>query len=294
MLIPRTLKKTLLVGAVGVTAGSLLFGGELMSYAKTSLHAVQREARDAVPLSFELQRARDLLDEVLPELHDNIRQIAREEVELESLARSIAESQERVAAEENALAQLRDSLVTATANVDAGADVNTDPQQSHAGATHQIVHRVNGRGFTRGQVTGELSRRITRLKEAKLVLEGKRRVETDRRATLAAATAALEGAQARQTQLEDRIESLDAQFRLVQATESTSGMAIDNSKLSQTEALLSDLHERLDVAQRTLAHEARFTARVPLAAPSEAQVLAQVNALLDEPDAHPAPVLVQR
>ncbi len=292
MLIPRTLKKTLLVGAVGVTAGSLLFGGELVSYAKTSLHAVQREARDAVPLSFELQRARDLLDEVLPELHDNIRQIAREEVELESLARSIAESQERVAAEENALAQLRDSLVTATAAAD--ANVNTDPQQSHAGATHQIVHRVNGRGFTRGQVTGELSRRITRLKEAKLVLEGKRRVETDRRATLAAATAALEGAQARQTQLEDRIESLDAQFRLVQATESTSGMAIDNSKLSQTEALLSDLHERLDVAQRTLAHEARFTARVPLAAPSEAQVLAQVNALLDEPDAHPAPVLVQR
>lgn len=265
MLIPRTLKKTLLGGAVALTAGSLLFGGELMSYAKTSLHTVQREAREAVPLAFELQRARDLLDEVLPELHANIRQIAREEVELESLARSIAQSEQRVAAEESALAQLRDTLVN----------------PADEGATHQVVHRVNGRGFTRGEVTGELSRRVTRLKEAKLVLEGKRRVETDRRATLSAATASLEGAQARQAQLEDRIEGLAAQFRLVQATEATSGLAVDSSKLAQTEALLSDLHERLDVAQRTLAHEARFTARVPLAAPSEAEVLAQVDALLD-------------
>ena len=127
------------------------------------------------------------------------------------------------------------------------------------------------------------------------MLEGKRRVETDRRATLAAATAALESAQARQAQLEDRIEGLAAQFRLVQATEATSGLAVDHSKLSQTENLLSDLNERLDVAQRTLAHEARFTARVPLAAPSEAEVLAQVDALLDDgAESTTPPTLVQR
>lgn len=282
MLIPRTVKKTLLGGAVALTAGSLLFGGELMSYAKTSLSAVQREAREAVPLAFELQRARDLLDEVLPELHANIRQIAREEVELESLARSIAQSEQRVAVEEAALAQLRDALV--------------HPATDHAQRdTHAVVHRVDGRGFTRGQVTDELSRRVTRLKEAKLVLEGKRRVETDRRATLAAATAALEGAQARQAQLEDRIEGLAAQFRLVQATESTSELAVDSSKLAQTEALLSGLHERLDVAQRTLAHEARFTARVPIAPPTEAEVLAQVDALLEANDnQHGHTALVQR
>lgn len=257
MLVPKTIKKTLLIGAVGVTAGSLLFGGELMSYAKSSLYAVQREAKESVPMSFELQRARDMLDEVLPELHQNIRRIAREEVDLEALSRSIVESEERVAQEEASLAQLRDAL-----------------------GTEQVVYRINNRSYDREDITRDLARRLTLLKEAKLVLEGKRRVEDSRHASLAAATTSLEQAQARKVQLEDRIESLAAQFRLVQATESASGLAVSDSKLSQTEALLADLQDRLNVAERTLAHEARFTAGISLAGPTEAELLAEVDALL--------------
>lgn len=152
MLLPKTIKKTLLFGAVAIAAGVLLFGGELASYAKSSLFAVQRQAKDAVPISFELQRARDLLDEVLPEMQHNIRQIAREEVELEALARSIAESERRVAQEEAAMARLRDAL-----------------SSTHA------VYSVNGRSYDRDEVTRDLAHRLTMLKEAKLVLEGKRR-----------------------------------------------------------------------------------------------------------------------
>ncbi|MEM9417600.1 MAG: hypothetical protein AAGA25_00925 [Planctomycetota bacterium] len=257
MLVPKTVKKVLLIGAVGVAAGALLFGGELISYAKSSVYSVQRETKAAVPLSFELQRARDLLDEVLPELHQNIRQIAREEVELEALSRSIVESEQRVSQEEAALAQLRDVV-----------------------ASGQNVHYVNGRTYGRDAVTQDMGRRVSMLKEAKLVLEGKRRVEESRRASLAAATTSLEQAQTRKLQLEERIESLAAQFRMVQAAESASGLALNDSKLNQTEKLISELQERLDVAERTLAHEARFTAGIPLAGPTEAELLAEVDALL--------------
>ena len=254
MLIPRTVKKAALGSAVALTAGTLLFGGEIVSYAKTSLYAVQREAKAAVPLAFELQRARDLLDDVLPELHENIRRIAREEVELESLNRSIADSEQRVAREEAALTRLRDQVA-------ASAD---DPT-----ARHQAT-------------ATDLARRARLFKEAQLVLEGKRRVEESRRASLAAATASLEGVQSRKTQLEDQIEGLAAQFSLVQAAASTSDLAVHDSKLAQTETLITDLRDRLDVAQRTLAHEARFVAHTRLTPPTDAELLAEVDALLGE------------
>ena len=78
-------------------------------------------------------------------------------------------------------------------------------------------------------------------------------------------------------ELANQIESLEGQFRLVQAEAATSKFQIDNSKLAQTHRLLSELRKRLEVTQRILAREANFVDDIPLEHLDEETVLNKVD-----------------
>ena len=52
---------------------------------------------------------------------------------------------------------------------------------------------------------------------------------------------------------------------------------MDNSKLAQTEKLISDIKKRLDVAERVLAHESRFTPHIPVESVNEIDLLVQID-----------------
>ena len=86
-------KKWIKRGVVGlvlfVVVGGLLFGTELSSYVRSSAKMTQDVVKDAVPIEFELRRAQDLLENILPEIHANIQLIAKEEVEISALKREI-------------------------------------------------------------------------------------------------------------------------------------------------------------------------------------------------------------
>ncbi len=60
--------KRCLIGGLGLfIAGCLVFGKDVVSYVRSSAKSVQSAVKDAVPIEFELRRARDLLEEILPE-----------------------------------------------------------------------------------------------------------------------------------------------------------------------------------------------------------------------------------
>src|SRR5687767_10511054 len=84
-----------LVAVVGVVLGGLAFGDDLVSYARSSAGAVRSAVKDAVPIEFELRRARDMVEQIIPELHANVRLIAQEEVEIASLEKDIAATRQR-------------------------------------------------------------------------------------------------------------------------------------------------------------------------------------------------------
>ena len=72
-----------LIGATGfVLVGGLLFGKDLASYVRSSARGVRTVVKDSVPIEFELRRARDLLEDIIPEMRANIQLIAEEEVEV--------------------------------------------------------------------------------------------------------------------------------------------------------------------------------------------------------------------
>src|SRR5512146_742797 len=62
------------LGVVGVgLVGGVLFGRDALSYAKSVAKSFRTAVKDTVPIEFELKRASDLLDEIIPEMHANIR-----------------------------------------------------------------------------------------------------------------------------------------------------------------------------------------------------------------------------
>lgn len=250
----KWLKRSLVVAAGVSVLGGILFGKDAVSYVRSSAKSVQTVVKDSVPIEFELRRARDLLDQIIPEMHANIRLIAQEEVEVAALKADIGTSEESVQEEKVRIAKLRDAL--------------DKPQAQYC---------FGNKEYPRSYVKEDLANRFERFKEAELVLASKRRLLTTRENSLHASMQLLEQTRSRKRMLQDKIESLASQHRLVQAAAVGSHIQVDNSKLAQTEKLISQIKKRLDVAERVLAHESQFVQAIPVDAVTEADLLTQVD-----------------
>jgi hypothetical protein len=266
--------KTIKYGAVGVVglglAAGLLFGTDGFSYLRSSARSVQTAVKDSVPIEFELKRARDMLDDIIPEMHANVRLIAQEEVEVATIKSDMQQASTSLVAERTRIGKLRDMLTV-----------------------QQVSYTVGGLNYSREQVKEELSRQFDRFKEAEMVLAGKQRLLETREKALHAAMAMLGRTRAQKVRLEDQIQSLEGQYRLVKAASVGSGLNLDNSKLAQTERLIGEVKKRLDVAERVLAHEAKFVQPMAIDTISEPELIQQVDEyfLGEDRPAAPAPVV---
>jgi hypothetical protein len=253
-MITKLVKRTVVVVAGVSIVGGLLFGKDVASYVRSSAKSVRTVVKDSVPIEFELRRARDLLDEIIPEMHANIRLIAQDEVEVAGLQVEIVKAEESMEEEQARIATLRNAL--------------GKPQARYSFA---------GQEYPRSYVKEDLANRFARLKDSEVVLAGKRRLLTTRENSLHAAMQLLERTRGRKRALEDQVESLASQHMLVKATAVGSRFQVDNSKLAQTEKLIAQIKKRLDVAERVLAHESQFVQAIPVDAVVEADLLTQVD-----------------
>jgi ribosomal protein L16 Arg81 hydroxylase len=199
-----------------------------------------------------------MIDEILPELHANVEIIAREQVEVEHLRKEIYQAAENVAAQRYQVGLLRDRLTT-----------------------QHVTYQVGSRTISRQRVVERLASRLDRFKQAKTVLTSKQRMLDVRDQALAAAEEMLDKTKIRKAQLEEKIEALVAQHRLIKAQAVASEVHIDNSKLARADRLMTEIQKRLETAQRVLAHEADFFADDVVEVFSEDELLAEVDAQLE-------------
>lgn len=250
--------KTLKVGAIALGGalllGGLIFGSDLLSYARSGTKTVRRAVKEKVPIEFELQRARDLVEEIIPELQANIKLIAQEEVEIAALKKDIARSKHMMHDETKRIGKLRNHLEIQRAS-----------------------YQFNDRDYSRQQVKQELARRFERFKESEMMLEGKKRLLAAREKSLRAAVDMLDKTRGEKAKLEHQIEGLTAQYRLVKASSAGARINVDDSKLAQSGKLIKEIKKRLDVAERVLAHEAQFVPEIPVDIVDEKDLLEEVD-----------------
>jgi hypothetical protein len=262
-MIMKWLKRSVIVVAGLSLVGGMLFGKDVVSYIRSSAKSVQTAIKDSVPLEFELRRVRDLLEEIIPEMYANVRLIAEEEVEVAALNIDITRSEKSMEEEQLRIAKLRNALA--------------EPQAQYC---------FGGRNYPRSYVKEDLAHRFERFKESGLVLASKRRLLMTRENSLHAAMQLLEQTRAHKRVLEDKIEALASQHRLVKAAAIGSRIHVDNSKLAQTEKLIAHIKKRLDVAERILAHESQFVQAIPVDAVVEEDLLMQVDEYFQDREPH--------
>jgi len=253
-MITKLLSKSVLVVLLVLLIGGLFFGKDVLSYVSSSVNSARTLVKDTVPIEFELKRAQDLLEDIIPEMHANIRLIAQEEVEIAALKSDIEKSQVAMEEEKARISKLRDSLEIQQASYSFG---NTQ--------------------YSRTYVKDDLSNRFERYKESEDVLAGKQKLLETRQKSLESAMTMLEKTRSRKSLLENKIESLTSQYRLVKAASVGTNITVDNSKLAQTEKLINQIEKRLDVAERVLAHESKFVQDIPVEAVPEEDLLTQVD-----------------
>jgi hypothetical protein len=250
----KPVKYVVLTVAAALLIGGAIFGRELFSYISSSCNRVRTAVTDSVPVEFQLQRARDLVNDIVPEMQANVRLIAQQEVEIAALKRDIELSHKQIGEERQRVAKLRDSL-----------------------ATQNVSFTFGQFTYTRDQVKQDLANRFDNMKEAEVVLAGKERLLENREKSLQAAMQALARTRSQKSLLETQIATLEGQNQLVKAASVGSGFAIDNSKLAQSEKLIAEIKKQLDVAERVLAHQSKFVEPIQVDVVSETDLLKQVD-----------------
>src|SRR5205085_2275771 len=83
-------------------------------YVGTSARTMRTAMKESVPVEFELARAKNMLDEIIPELQANVRLIAQEEVEVADLGHEIQQAQGSLADERTRVTKIRNVLNTSS------------------------------------------------------------------------------------------------------------------------------------------------------------------------------------
>ena len=250
--------RALIALTIALVGGFFFFGRDLPSYVKSSVNSIKESVQSNVPVELEIQRARDLLDEIEPEIINNIREVAREEVEISVLESELRDKEASVASEQSKIRRLREKL-----------------------DGEHVSYRIGRQKFTRTQLLEDLARRLENVQSAEALVAQKSKLLTTRQAALTAALRQLEEARQERAELSAQISTLESEYRLLAAETEGSKFEIDSSKLGQTKRLIDELRKRLEIQKKVLSSEAKFIEDIPIEAlETETSVLERADAYL--------------
>jgi len=257
-------KKAILGTALSAGALYLVFGTSAPSYVRTAFCRVRHNAKDAVPVQFEIDRARGEIANIEPAIKDNIEALARAEVDVEYLDREIASTRENLANEKKAMLALRERLETGDFRL----------------AGHGHVR------YTEDEVKADLARRLDHYRNISRILAEKEATLKAKQKAVVAARKQLTEMAAKKQELLTRLEGIEAHLRMIEATRATNEFDFDASALARAKQSVAELEKRLDVLDRKAEMEGRFVdSGIPVSLEPSRDVLKEI----DEEFGTPAP-----
>lgn len=266
-MIRKTFKWVLLTGVVLGGAGFLFLGTAFPSYVSTMATSVRETVVGQIPIDLEIKRAEGLIKQIDPQIQNCKRDLARSEVELEELQRSIEHLQEVVSVEERKLktgvkllAGGDDGQVALAADFGARRRVHIDLQRTKDSYVNNMAILKTKRALVERQA------RAVDAAKHKLIA-----VRTEREA------------------LQDQIRSLKTQQREIEAMAANSSrFDLDSTALSQAKEVITTVRKRLDIAQRMLENDMLFQGEDPNAVALERRdVVEEIEQLFAEQGSAP-------
>lgn len=219
----------------------IAMGTGAWSYGRLVTEKLTRTAKDRVPMEWEIDRARQMIQGLEPEIAENARRIAREKIATARLGRQVEQSTEQLADLQRNIERLTDDL--------------RGGEQSFAYA---------GKTYTATQVRDDLSARWKRFRTQRETLDKLEQQREARQASLAAANERMDAMLSAKRQLEVEVENLQARLAALRAAQTSSQLNLDDSQLSRTRQLLDDIQARIDVEEEVIAVDSDYFSEIPL------------------------------
>jgi chromosome segregation ATPase len=251
-------KKGLIGAALGAGALFLVFGTHAPSYVKTAFHRVKQNAKDAVPLPFDIDRAREEIANLEPAIRENIVNLARAQVELEHLDKEITSNRANMDGQTKALLTLRESLKTGEYRL----------------AGHSNV------AYTEDEVKADLARRYDSVKSAKNLIAAQESTLKSKQSVIVAFRKQLDTMMAQKKALTTKLDQIEAKLHQIEATQAANEFQhLDGSALSRAKETVSGLEKRLEVMEKQAEMEARYVETgVPVIVDPSRDVVKEIDA----------------
>ncbi|MCC9654416.1 hypothetical protein [Rhodopirellula halodulae] len=253
------LKKIVLAGTAATLLSGLTIATPIGSYARCGWSHLTNSASDAVPLEWELKRARQLITDLKPEIQQNARRIAQEKTEVVRLQREVKATEEKLVKAKSDIERLSN-------------DLREDSD----------VYSYGGVTYTSAQVKSDLGNRFKRFQTRQQTSEKLRQMLSAREASLAAASQRMDAMLDAKRQLEVEVENLQARLGALRVAQTSTQLHLDDSALSDTRRLLDDIATRIDVEEETMKVDVEYFGEINLDEPSDENLLDDITSYMQE------------
>lgn len=252
------IKKLAIFIGGGALVLSLLFGSRLIPYAKTSFHKVRQAAQEAVPITMQIDTARDQLKAVDREIRDMMMNVAREEVDVRVVKEKLTTGQAELDRQEAQIMRLKNHL-------DSGDEVYTS---------------TKGKTYSSDRVKDDLKSRFRVFQTSERTLADLKKTLDLREQGLEAAKSRLEQTIAQRHELEIEIENLVARKQMVDVAKTANKLNFDGSELAETREMIQGISTQIEVEAQMLQLTPQFVGAIPAedeSAEDEADISQQVD-----------------
>ncbi len=234
-------KKSLIAAAVVMVAGAFVFGRDVFSYARTWGASVRDAVKREVPIEFQVQRAREMVEKLVPDIRDCMHVIAEQQVDVEHRRDELEQKQAGLEDQKRCILALKADL-----------------------STGKGVYQYASRTYTPHQVKQDLALRFERFKIAEDSLKRDEQILTAREKALRANEQKLDTLLAAKKDLEVQVEQLESRLKTIQASQAASNLQFDDTRLARAKKLIGELNRQLDIQVKILDTEGRFTDLIPI------------------------------
>jgi chromosome segregation ATPase len=256
--------KKLVLLSVGAVAAVALVSTVV---GRGSVHTMFKKAHNAIEAQvspeFELERIRDQIAQLGPDMHKNISRIAEQMVAVEALERDVQTCQVNLDKRKTSLLAMTNALETG----------DTQRVKFYGGAS---------------DLKRRLERELKTYKTCDKELAGKQKILEAKKQELDTARAQLSEIKEQKAQLESLVAQYEAELATLRLEQTRSKFKLDDSRLGDIKGAFENLRQKIDVERKKIElsgqyfPEATFTGPTK-EEPSSKDIASEVRATLGEP-----------
>lgn len=257
------LKRVFLGSAIALGVGGLVAGTSAVSYVRTGYHSIKNKIKDQIPLDVEIQRARDMITDLKPEIAENLKIIAREEVEVARLQREVESKKNSLATSKRKILEMKEKM-------------------EQAGSRAAFVS-FQGKDYKIEHVRKDLSDRFKSYQTQEATTDKLEKILSARERNLEGARRKLDEMLAAKRHLEVEVENLQARLTMVEVAKTSNSFAFNDSRVSNVRQAVSELGTRIEVEER-MADSVDVLSDIPvLVEETPVDLLDQIATYFDRP-----------